>query len=158
MSHAWGLCLLLTVGCAPKTASKTAPPTVPPAAPLTSAPEDAAVACTKMDCSDELTITMPAPRAVRGKAAVVYELVLDGKKVTCRTRGCDSGAPVSLTGAEGGKEPVIAIAGAPASVRLRVRGKGAAAGEKTYAPVYKDVRPNGPGCDPVCRQAAVRWE
>ena len=30
--------------------------------------------------------------------------------------------------------------------------------ERTFTPEYRDVRPNGPDCPPVCRQANVRWD
>lgn len=29
---------------------------------------------------------------------------------------------------------------------------------RTFTPEYRDERPNGPDCPPVCRQARIRWE
>lgn len=30
--------------------------------------------------------------------------------------------------------------------------------ERAFTPEYRDERPNGPDCPPVCRQAAIRWK
>lgn len=30
--------------------------------------------------------------------------------------------------------------------------------ERTFEPEYREERPNGPDCPPVCRQASIRWK
>jgi len=42
----------------------------------------------------------------------------------------------------------------PAEVTVRVT-TSAGSAERTFRPSYETVRPNGPGCEPVCRQARV---
>jgi len=32
---------------------------------------------------------------------------------------------------------------------------GAAVGQDTLSPAFQSVNPNGPGCDPACKQATV---
>jgi hypothetical protein len=51
----------------------------------------------------------------------------------------------------------ITVMGRPESVRVRVTVDGAVVLDRTESPSYEESRPNGPGCDPLCHQASVKW-
>ncbi len=48
----------------------------------------------------------------------------------------------------------IGVQGIPASVQLEIARDGVTVLEQTLAPTYLDTRPNGPKCEPLCRQAS----
>ena len=50
-------------------------------------------------------------------------------------------------------EEQIAIDGTPGEVRLTQTANGTTILDQRLSPTYVDTRPNGPGCEPVCRQA-----
>jgi hypothetical protein len=51
----------------------------------------------------------------------------------------------------------IRISGTPSQVRIVQRLGSAAIGERVIEPLYKTVQPNGPDCEPACRQAVLEW-
>jgi hypothetical protein len=51
----------------------------------------------------------------------------------------------------------ISISGTPTSVRVQQSVGGTTILDRSVSPTYKANRPNGPECDPLCRQAAVEW-
>jgi hypothetical protein len=51
----------------------------------------------------------------------------------------------------------IAIGGTPRRLSIVQRVDGKVIGERTVEPTYKDVQPNGAGCEPTCRQAMHHW-
>ena len=103
-----------------------------------------------------------------GKVRV--ELRLDGEAFTCRTEipldctvipACGPRGGVSLieTGCASGT-PAHRISGvqferlAPTEVSVEVYQNEELLGADTFAPDYRRARPNGPGCEPVCKMAA----
>ena len=48
----------------------------------------------------------------------------------------------------------IAVSGTPGEVELRLTRDGEELVDRSLALSYQNVRPNGPGCGPVCRQTA----
>ncbi len=49
----------------------------------------------------------------------------------------------------------IGIPGTPGSVTLDLKRDGAPLLTRSYEPTYAETRPNGPQCEPVCRQARL---
>ncbi len=127
-------------------------------------------ACTMIGCVDGLILSMdPAPKWEPGH----YDLsiTLDGREVQCTgdlpLKPCEEG--LSFQCSSGGVQIMeggcalprdqhglgdIMIDGAPrnVSVRLARNGQVLVALNK-IAPSYQVSRPNGPGCEPVCRSA-----
>jgi hypothetical protein len=142
------------------------------------APAGAARRCTKMGCTDALTIHL---RTADGQAPadLVIELDLDGRPVTCKAPPIGGGGTIPCEGGDGEEitrtreeiricgaagcrgtgatEEVLEIAATPRRVRVRLRQGDRPVAEKTFAPSYVVRRPNGPGCPPLCRQATRTW-
>ena len=119
-------------------------------------------------CADSLEVKFTGATAKPGRYQI--EVVADGAPSTCQTnlpQAC--GAPVFCFGGEAKWRLVMGCApgqgqqsidgftfdtSAPASLDFIVRRDDVVVGGGSAQPVYKESRPNGPECDPVCRQAA----
>jgi hypothetical protein len=132
--------------------------------------------CTKMGCADQLTIRLRSSDG-RPRAGMVIELELDGTIVSCVVpdrgdgdlRPCDDGT-VTVTHQEiqhcrvagcrgtGKFEESVEIVATPRRVRVRVKEGERQVGEMSFVARYARVRPNGPGCSPLCRQARRTWQ
>ena len=130
--------------------------------------------CTKMDCADQVTINVRASDGQPPRDLAV-ELNIDGKVVSCpapagdpaETRTCAENVTLTYQeirrcrGADcqgtGAFEHALVITGAPRRVRLEIEQGAKVLARKVVAPSYGRVRPNGPGCPPVCRQAIRTW-
>jgi hypothetical protein len=131
--------------------------------------------CTKMDCEDRLTVSLRAFDGLLPRE-VALELDVDGERLTCALPDLASAEPhacspqIAVTGQEiqpcrpaGCKgtnrfERLITIAGHPKRVRVRVKHGAQVIGERLFVARYVRVRPNGPGCPPVCQQARKIWQ
>lgn len=136
-------------------------------------------ACTEIGCLDQASITV---RRVDGALpAVGVSLDVDGRMVECAapraggSAACDTDVTISarervscteesdgqrrtLTCVPTGTfEQVVSVRGTPASIRAVVRNAGEVVDERTFAPQYRPVQPNGPDCEPVCRQWSEEW-
>lgn len=144
-------------------------------APGGAAPGDGR-ACTEMGCVEGLTIDLQSPSGW-APGAYRFDIELDQDKVSCEVtlplRACDAGpsARCTLHPGEGPSErvmisesgcalppaqhslPTLSIRGEPARVRVAVSRDGAQLASEELTPAYRTVTPNGPGCEPVCRQA-----
>jgi hypothetical protein len=138
------------------------------------APAPAEKVCTKMDCADQVTIDV---RTSDGQPPrdLEIELKIDGKPVTCpppagdpaETRTCAENVTLTYQeirrckGADcqgtGTFEHALVITGTPKRVQLQLEQGDQVLAKKVVAPSYGRVRPNGPGCPPVCRQATRTW-
>lgn len=49
----------------------------------------------------------------------------------------------------------FAVDGTPEAVAIKVEHDGAVLVNEDFSPSYKESRPNGKGCGPVCKQAAI---
>ena len=51
----------------------------------------------------------------------------------------------------------IGIQGTPSFVHVQQAVGGTTILDRSVTPAYKENRPNGPECDPLCKQAQVQW-
>lgn len=132
----------------PPARDETAPPGATPVPPPMEAgtnadvsvdPPGGPVMCTQIGCSDGLNVELDG-----FSEEVELELAADGetRTMTCLPPGpCIHFVP-DFTPAE-----VTATAYLPDREE-----------ERTFTPEYREERPNGPDCPPVCRQARLRWK
>ena len=120
-------------------------------ASLSACSSDNGGACTEIGCTDQLTIR---PLTASGELIryVRGELIIDGKSVPieCLPTSPQSDSIVSCT-VDG---VVIQTKSTDVVVKSLVSGDYVAT-EGAISPVYAAVRPNGPGCAPVCQQAVL---
>jgi hypothetical protein len=161
----------------------TAAPTVTPTVAATVEPTASASAptfgkiCTKMGCVGALTVAVDGG-AKLAKGKYVVEVEADGKKGKCSfvapgfcgdkaprcegevqldlvTAGCDK---ASEKGAPPPALTELKLPTSPKSATVVVTRDGKKVGEAKLTPDYKENRPNGPDCDPVCKVAEARIE
>jgi hypothetical protein len=138
-------------------------------------------ACTTIGCANQATIAIHRPDWAT--LALAVELDIDGRKVLCAAPGpqqggapCDSNVSletrqlsdchdtstdgaISQTCTPNGRfEEVITIRGTPDLVAVTLKSAGAVVGQRTFQLAYTSSRPNGPDCDPLCRQSTQTWE
>jgi hypothetical protein len=81
-----------------------------------------------------------------------------GPAARCATVQLPGGAVgEQCTPIAGASSESITVAGTPAQVTLRQTVAGAVILDRSVAPSYQVSQPNGPGCDPLCQQAAAQW-
>jgi hypothetical protein len=95
--------------------------------------------CTRIGCSDGVTVEVTGNRT----AHVAVEVVAGG--VVVDTFDCEASDATCRSMIEGLSEGRI-------TVTIR---SGDQSNQRTYEPEFRNVRPNGPDCPPVCRQATV---
>ena len=54
-------------------------------------------------------------------------------------------------------ELFVSVAGTPQVPRVSVASAGAPVADRTFTPQYTVSRPNGPDCEPECRQWTGTW-
>jgi hypothetical protein len=130
-------------------------------------------ACTLIGCSDQASISLS--RADDVPPPGVTEVDVDGRKVTCPTqqsestcapdvrislRAIDVCGPSTSTSSSPTCHPsgrfteVITISGTPSHVVVTL----STGAQRAFDLSYSSSRPNGAGCDPLCRQANVDWQ
>lgn len=162
---------------APATAAPTAAPTALPSAEPTasaSVPSFGKI-CTKMGCVGALTVAVDGG-AKLAKGKYVVDVEADGKKGKCSFVApgfCGDAAPkcegdvkidLATAGCEkssekGAPPPAwtdVRLPASPATATIVVTRDGKKVGEAKLTPEYKENRPNGPDCDPVCKVAEGR--
>jgi hypothetical protein len=130
----------------PPAAGEAAPPGDRPPLPAeagtgvdASPPAGGPTMCTQIGCSDGIRVELDG-----FSEEVELELAADGatRTVTCVPPGpCQHFVPDFTP------DEVTATAFFPDREE-----------ERTFTPEYRDERPNGPDCPPVCRQATIRWK
>lgn len=127
-------------------------------------------ACTQIGCQDGLVIrVLPAEAWPHGEYR--FDIEQDGARVVCtgtlplpscdrRALACDAAEPV-ITESGCALEPAahafgdVMFATTPAEVAVVVTRDGKQVGAGRWRPVYQTIQPNGPGCEPICTNAAV---
>lgn len=157
----------------------TAPPAKPSETPTPSASVDGsttsrplepiAKACTQMGCRSSLHIDVTGTKPGKGK--YVIEVEADGKKTQCELslplKACDKGPSTTCKGdvkvelgesgcalppAEHSFGP-IQLPDSPSAARVVIKKDGKPLADKRFTPAYKTLQPNGPDCEPTCKQA-----
>lgn len=155
------------------TAEPTSVATTEPTATETATPRPKA--CTRMGCIGALKVEIGGgDKLAKGK--YVIDVEADGKKGKCAFAApnfCDDKAPkcegeveieVVTQGCPAvttGPAPSIRelkLPSTPAAASITVTRDGKKVGEAKLAPQYKEVRPNGPECDPVCKNASEKLD
>jgi hypothetical protein len=95
--------------------------------------------CTLIGCNPGLAVEING--TISGRTTI--EVAATGE--TPRTFECNAGQPC-----RGFLENFMP---SQATVTIRLSDRTV---QRTVTPEYRDVRPNGPNCDPVCRQATVQ--
>jgi len=104
---------------------------------------------------DGRTVECPAP-PVGGSAPCDTTVSIESREMVSCTEVQTKEAR-GLTCVPNGKfEEIISIRGTPASVRVTTHA-GADGTERTFQPQYKTSQPNGPDCEPTCRQWSEVW-
>jgi hypothetical protein len=110
-------------------------------------------ACTLVGCNDQASIAIR--RGDDGALPLVVEVDIDGRKVTCTPQQTESTCGSDVRIAPSGRlEEVVTVTGTPSRVNV-VLSSGA---QRSFDLSYSASRPNGPGCDPICRQASASWD
>jgi len=128
-------------------------------------------ACTDIGCVDGLHVTLAPSGGLWTKGHYTFEITTPLGTTTCegalplpaceagRALSC-SGPPVSI-GESGCALPPdqhgfasIDLASGPADVTIVIRKDGAELVRKSITPGYRVTSPNGPDCEPTCRQAS----
>jgi hypothetical protein len=78
-------------------------------------------------------------------------------RVTCTTMQSGQAVSQSCTPIPGQFEERIFLRGTPARVRI-IQSAQETFVDQELTPTYANARPNGPDCEPLCRQASTEWE
>ena len=145
----------------------------PTATPTTTVavPEPPVKACTKMGCMSTLGVVVQDKPGQKG--AYVIEVEAGDQKGRCEARlpaprcgepwtRCEGTLPLMAKEGEICKKPPaehtlppLTIGAAPEKVIVRVLRDKKQVHEETVAPPYDALQPNGPGCEPTCKQAEI---
>lgn len=127
--------------------------------------------CTEIGCVDGLLISFG--RGVEwAPGTYVFSMNADGVEQTCKGMlplpPCASGSSLACTGnvamigESGCALPAsqhgfadIHLRSAPSKVTIRIERDGVVLADETLVPTYRTSQPNGPNCDPICRQASA---
>jgi hypothetical protein len=126
--------------------------------------------CTLVGCSDSLTIEVVLGPATQRGGGWIVETTLDGRTTSCTIDVTTDSSDLivdtttdcpSLTIFEGdtSQDLVVAFAfegSAPASASIKLTRDGTEVLSDTVSPSYVVSQPNGPDCEPTCRQATER--
>ena len=120
-------------------------------------------ACTAIGCQDGLLIrVLPAEAWPHGQYR--FDIEQDGGRVVCtgtlplppcgvQAMVCDAPGPMIVE--SGCALPPAVFRTTPAAVAIVVTHDGQPVGAGRWRPVYQTIQPNGPGCEPICKNAAV---
>jgi hypothetical protein len=135
--------------------------------------------CTLIGCNDQFTIQIQLADGARPH--LTADMVIDGRAVSCAaptdssTVTCDTGVSVwsrelqSCTQSQSGTvvmetcvgsgvfAETIVVQGSPKSLSMSLLNGTTSVAQQTFQPQYESNQPNGPGCDPICKQAATTW-
>jgi hypothetical protein len=141
--------------------------------------------CTLIGCVDSFTASAQRADGSIPEGAHRIEVLADGTTLRCAFTfplagtaqpACDAGLQVTVLQAQfciqtqsgssssstcdplpGKFTETLTLQGTPGQVHVWQYVDDAAILDAAVAPQYQDSRPNGPACEPVCRQASVAW-
>jgi hypothetical protein len=135
--------------------------------------------CTLIACRDQASLILQ--RADGMPPGLAVSLDLDGRQVECpppqagTSTVCDT--DVSIASREmvscteertkdavglkcvptGKFEEIVTVTATPAVIHASARLADTVVAERTFDPQYRTVQPNGPDCEPTCRQWSEVW-
>jgi hypothetical protein len=118
--------------------------------------------CTLVGCSDGFSVSIVRKDGSTFAAGTYsVDLTTDGvvNHVSCTIRGgydssCDGGTTVEAVSGPGGVvELQVNLAGTPSDVGLSLTVPDGHVATGEWRPTYQTIQPNGPTCDPTCREA-----
>jgi hypothetical protein len=137
--------------------------------------------CNEAGCLDQATISIHT--ADWNTPPFKVELDVDGRPVSCPVlapeklsgtcgdairierreqsdcREVRTAAAVSEACTRNGRFALVAtLPGTPARIGVTVKSGETVVGQRTFEMSYTEWRPNGPDCDPLCRQSSQTWE
>ncbi|XXX74016.1 hypothetical protein WMF30_40855 [Sorangium sp. So ce134] len=127
--------------------------------------------CTNIGCIDGFSLRLMANQPWTA-GAYRFVIIADGETTTCEGKlplpDCAAGPALTCSGprlligesgcalppsAHGFSE--IQMSSAPRQVAVEISRDGATVAKADFTPAYVESRPNGPGCEPVCRSASA---
>lgn len=136
-----------------------------------SSPHSHPYGCTLIGCEDTFTASVASATGSLPNGMHRIEVIADAATLSCafqipleRTAEggevlptCSSGLGVLIAPASSPVAETIHLTGTPRQVHAWQYVDDVAILDAAAAPSYQDERPNGPECEPVCRQASVSW-
>ena len=124
--------------------------------------------CALIGCQDQFSAGVSSVNGQLPSGMHRVELLVDGVTMMCTFTiplpgggtgqpTCPAGMNVLITPAADAQVEIITISGAPGQVHAWQYVDDVAILDAAVAPTYHDNQPNGPGCDPTCRQASASW-
>jgi len=111
--------------------------------------------------SSSCTFTFPPQNLAAGDNAAAQcpagLAVIVGATEVCTTTQNDQVAASHCDPVPGQFTEEISVMGSPTSIRVEQSVGGTVVLDKSAAPAYQTNEPNGPGCGPICHQAAADW-
>lgn len=111
-------------------------------------------------CAFELPADLPelgSVREIRCSGAATFFLQ---QEATCTETSSDGARHQTCTPVQGRYTLQSSVPGTPRTVSVELTRDGAALIEESLEPSYRAERPNGPDCEPTCRQASLElsWD
>ena len=113
---------------------------------------NAMVRCT-LDATT-LSSAPPIGQLIRARCDDAGVEVTLGARVVCTEHRSEDAVSQRCTPLEGQWELRIDVPGTPTSLRVQIARDRDVLADETLSPRYEVSQPNGPDCDPTCRQAA----
>jgi hypothetical protein len=113
---------------------------------------------TSTTCSFSLPDDFPStgsPQPLTCDASIGHDVPILSQVHTCTETRTDDAVSQSCTPVADEYSLEIRLPGTPDSVEIQLKRDGATLIDDTQVLTYKETRPNGPGCDPLCRQVSV---
>ena len=124
-------------------------------------------ACTLIGCLDSFSIR-PTDPASLAPGAYEFQLVIDGRSITCSTGvpvtdavdACENRGtgPLTVVLTPPDRIQDITVSGSPSTVAITIVRDGQVVVSKIFKPSYRESQPNGPDCPPICRNAEAVLE
>lgn len=127
--------------------------------------------CTEIGCANGFRLELRKDSWEPGSYS--FHIEADGEVSDCTgslpLKPCDASPSVTCTGAKGffiGESGCAMAADqqgfseiqfetSPKQITVTISRDGSELAKQTFEPTYKESQPNGPGCEPICRQASA---
>lgn len=114
--------------------------------------------CTEIGCTDGLTLRLLAPETGFADGSYVAAVTLGDDTSTCTWEVSGAVSGECETTVFTSTEIALTFMSTPAEVSLELTRDGSTVVTQALTPDYDTVQPNGPDCEPTCRQAVIPIE